>query len=68
MLKYPIIGERPHPITPADAAADFLHYFKDENPECLILTLRSLPHRDIESSAEYRRQFFRLINEKLKEQ
>jgi len=65
MLKYPQLQERPHPITPANAAADFIHHFKNENPECMILTLRSLPRPD-PGMEKYRKEFFRLINEKLK--
>ena len=66
-MKYPILKERPPAITPADAADDFLYYFDSENIECMILALRSVPRRDIESSKEYRTEFFRLIKEKLKE-
>ena len=65
-MRYPILQSRAPAITPADAADDFFHYLDEENPECLILALRSLPRRDIESSGKYRKEFFKLIKNKLK--
>ena len=64
-MEYPILQERPPAISPADAADDFLHYLNEENSECMVITLQSLPRRDVESSKEYRKEFFRLIKEKL---